>query len=148
MILEPSDDPARGILSVAVGSDGSYGDLLYLPGRRLPARRRRTRRWSSRQHYMHMSGNEVFKIAVRGMETVARQALAEAGLATSRSSTSSFRTRPISGSSTPPPSACDVPPEKVMVNIDRLGNTSSASIPLALDEAVLTGRIAGAAISS
>lgn len=138
-ILKESPDPERGILSVAIGSDGSFGDLLYLPGggSRSPSSHETVER---HQHFIHMSGSDVFKIAVRGMETISRQALGVAGVPLEQIDLlipHQANLRIIDATA----KRLQVPPAKVMVNIDRFGNTSSASIPLALDEAVTTGRV-------
>jgi len=76
--IEGSAEPGKGIISVAIGSDGDEGDLLYMPGggSRHPASHETV---DQRLHYMKMEGNEVFKIAVRGMEAIARRADVRAG---------------------------------------------------------------------
>ncbi len=88
---------------------------------------------------MKMEGNEVFKIAVRGMEAIARRAVSDAGCEVGDLDLfiphqANIR---IMDATT---KRLGLPPEKVMITIDRLGNTSASSIPIALDEAVRTGR--------
>ncbi len=139
VILKPSDSPDRGVLSVATGSDGDMGDLLCMPagGSRIPASHESVEK---RLHHLTMTGNEVFKIAVRGMEQIALEALSRAGIrledvdlliphqANLRMIDAVARRLSISQ-------------EKVFVNIQKYGNTSSASIPIALDEAVRAGLV-------
>jgi len=139
VVLKPSNEPGRGVLSVKIGSDGEQGEVLYLPagGSRHPATHETV---EQHLHYVHMSGNDLFKIAVRGMETVARQALEEAGVGVSDIDLlvpHQANLRIIDATAR----RLEVPSEKVVVNIDRYGNTSAASIPIALDEAVRGGRI-------
>jgi 3-oxoacyl-[acyl-carrier-protein] synthase-3 len=139
VVLRPTDEPSHGVLSVAIGSDGEQGDLLYLPagGSRRPTTHESVER---HLHFIHMSGNDVFKIAVRGMEGIARQALAEANVTVGEIDLlvpHQANLRIIDATAR----RLEVPPEKVVVNIERYGNTSAASIPLALDEAVRGGRI-------
>ena len=131
--------PDEGVLSVAIHSDGGQGDILQVPagGSRLPASAETVAR---REHFVKMRGREVFKMAVRGMEESLLEALEAAGLATSdlelviphqanRRIIDTMRER------------LGLPSEKVVLNIDRYGNTSSASIPISLDEQVRAGRI-------
>jgi 3-oxoacyl-[acyl-carrier-protein] synthase-3 len=139
VVLKPSTEAGRGVLSVRIGSDGEQGEVLYLPagGSRHPATHETV---EQHLHYVHMSGNDVFKIAVRGMETVARQALDEAGVDVKDIDLlvpHQANLRIIDATAR----RLEVPSEKVVVNIDRYGNTSAASIPIALDEAVRGGRI-------
>ena len=90
---------------------------------------------------MKMAGREVFKAAVLAMAEACDEALKRAGVTGRRRSICSFRTRPTCASSKRRPSMPAFPMSKVMVNLDRYGNTSSASIPLALDQAVAEGRV-------
>ncbi|WP_318751367.1 beta-ketoacyl-ACP synthase III [Thermaerobacter composti] len=137
-VLRPAP-PGEGILGLYLGADGSGGDLLKQPagGSRLPPSAETVARGL---HYVQMNGREVFKFAVKTMGDAAQAALAQAGLgfddvdlyvphqANYRIIESSAR-------------RFDLPLERVVVNIDRYGNTSAASIPVALDEALSTGRI-------
>jgi 3-oxoacyl-[acyl-carrier-protein] synthase-3 len=93
-----------------------------------------------RLHTIHMSGNDVFKHAVRAMESVALEALEAAGrkpedLALLVPHQANYRIIDATAR------RLGLPMEKVFVNLDRYGNTSAASIPLALDEARRGGRI-------
>jgi 3-oxoacyl-[acyl-carrier-protein] synthase-3 len=131
--------PGDGVLSVSIHSDGVIGDLLEIPagGSAIPASRESVER---REHYIRMKGRELFKVAVRGMEESLRAALDRAGLdpedldlviphQANQRIIEATRER------------LGVPPEKVIMNIDRYGNTSSASIPISLDEVVRAGRL-------
>ena len=93
-----------------------------------------------RLHTIHMSGNDVFKHAVRAMESVALEALEAAGRKPEELDLfvpHQANLRIIDATAR----RLGVPMEKVFVNLDRYGNTSAASIPLALDEARRGGRI-------
>ena len=131
--------PGTGILSHVLGSDGSGGDVLYMPagGSRLPATEETV---ASRQHFLKMKGGEVFKFAVRAMARSASEAAARAGLEPSDIDCyipHQANNRIITASA----SRLGIPLEKVVMNIHEYGNTSSASIPLALAEAWENGRI-------
>lgn len=145
VILRPSDDPSRGVLSVATGSDGDMGDLLCMPagGSRIPASHESV---DNRLHHLTMTGNEVFKIAIRGMEKIAHEALARAGVSMEEVDLlipHQANLRMIDAVAR----RMNISEDKVFVNIQKYGNTSSASIPIALDEAVRSGRVrAGANI--
>lgn len=129
----------RGLLSSFIRSDGTLAELLWRPsgGAKEPMSPEVLTR---RDHLIKMSGREVFKAAVRSMAEAADQALLRAGLtgtdidlfiphqANIRIIESTAR-------------YADVPMEKVYVNVDRYGNMSSATIPVALDEVVESGQI-------
>ncbi len=128
-----------GVLGVHLGSDGAGRDLLKVPagGSRLPAS---PETLAAGQHYMYMNGREVFKFAVVTMGEAAEQALARCGLTFDQVDwyvphQANFRIIDASAR------RFGLPLEKVIVNVDRFGNTSAASIPLALYEAVRDGRI-------
>lgn len=137
-VLAASQDPYRGILASRMASDGSLWELLHIPGggtaRPPSSDYRRT------DYAIHMRGNELFKHAVRSMEDASRQVLAEAG----------FRAEEVD--LVVPHQAniriiqvladrLGVEMDRVFVNIEKYGNTSAGTIPLALDEAVRTGRV-------
>jgi 3-oxoacyl-[acyl-carrier-protein] synthase-3 len=120
-------------------SDGVLGDLLEVPagGAAMPATHATV---DARGHYIKMRGKELFKVAVRGMEESMRQALAMAGL----SAADLDFVIPHQANRRIIDAVCErlhVPADKVMINIERYGNTSSASIPISLDEVVRAGRI-------
>jgi 3-oxoacyl-[acyl-carrier-protein] synthase-3 len=138
-VIEGVAEEGRGIRSVVIGSDGDQGELLYLPGggSRNPTTHETV---EQRLHFLRMAGNEVFKIAVRGMESIARKALDRANLSVDDIDLlvpHQANIRIIDATAR----RLRVPPEKVMVTIDRFGNTSAASIPLSLCEAIKEGRI-------
>jgi len=128
-----------GVLSTKLRTDGSYVKTLYVPagGSLKPATLETVRR---NEHTITMNGKEVFKIAVRSMEEISRQALAEAGVAIGQVSLvipHQANRRIIVALA----ERLGVPLERVVVNVDKYGNTSAASIPVALDEAKRQGRI-------
>ncbi len=137
-VLGPSENGA-GILSTKLRTDGSYVKTLYVPagGSRKPALPDTVK---NNEHTITMNGKEVFKIAVRSMEEISREALAEAGITIEQVSLvipHQANKRIIVALA----ERLGVPMEKVMVNLDKYGNTSAASIPVALDEARRQGRI-------
>jgi 3-oxoacyl-[acyl-carrier-protein] synthase-3 len=128
-----------GLLSTYAGADGSLGDLLCLPagGSRRPAT---VETVNQRMHYVKMKGNEVFKHAVRAMVLAANSALEMAGLTTEDVDLfipHQANIRIINGAA----ERLHLPDEKVYTNIHRLGNTSAASIAIALDESNREGRL-------
>ena len=129
----------RGVISINISSDGSMWDLLHLPGggSRYPVSLESIEK---RLHYIKMRGNETFKIAVRTLEDLALKILGENNLPASELSflvPHQANLRIIQATA----DRLKIPMDKVLVNIDRYGNTSAASIPIALDEAVSSGRI-------
>jgi 3-oxoacyl-[acyl-carrier-protein] synthase-3 len=138
VILQASDKPG-GILATRLHSDGSLVHLLEMPaGGSLQPPSHET--VEQRLHTIHMRGNDVFKHAVRAMESVALETLEAAGRTPDQLSLliphqANFRIIDATAR------RLGLPMEKVFVNLDRYGNTSSASIPLALDEANRAGRI-------
>jgi 3-oxoacyl-[acyl-carrier-protein] synthase-3 len=138
VLLQASDVPG-GVLSAVLGSDGSGGDLLMLPagGCRQPASLETV---AQDMHYIHMNGPEVFRFATRVTAKAARQALAEANV--NLEDISLFISHQANGRIIQSASkSLKLPPEKVFVNLDRYGNTSSASVPIALCEAIEQGRV-------
>lgn len=128
-----------GVLSTRLRTDGSYVKTLYVPagGSLKPATAETVRR---NEHTITMNGKEVFKIAVRSMEEISRQALADAGVEINQVSLvipHQANRRIIVALA----ERLGMPLEKVVVNLDKYGNTSAASIPVALDEAKREGRI-------
>jgi 3-oxoacyl-[acyl-carrier-protein] synthase-3 len=131
----------RGVLASALHSDGSMSDYICMEGggSKFPATPETV---ANKMHFIKMRGNETFKIAVRSIEDVSLEVLAMAGLTPADVSwfiphqanqriIDAVRER------------LGIPAERCYVNIDRYGNTSAASIPIALDEAVRAGKVAG-----
>ena len=138
VILEPTDED-RGILSTHINSDGRMWELLYLPGggSRNPSSCDSV---GQKLHYIKMKGNETFKAAVRTLEELVIKTLAENNLDSSQLSLlipHQANLRIIQATA----DRLKIPMEKVIVNLDKFGNTSAASIPIALDEAVVNGRV-------
>ena len=131
--------PGYGILASQLGADGSGGDLLKLPagGSRNPATNETV---SQRMHFVHMNGNEVFKFAVKIMGEAANKALEDAGLSAADVDClipHQANIRIIQSAA----KRLKLPMDKVMINVNKYGNTSAASIPIALEEAVHGGKI-------
>jgi 3-oxoacyl-[acyl-carrier-protein] synthase III len=129
----------NGILSTKLRTDGSYAKTLYVPagGSLKPANCKTVER---NEHTITMNGKEVFKIAVRSMEDISREALEEAGVGIDEVSLvipHQANRRIIVALA----ERLGVSMDKVMVNLEKYGNTSAASIPVALDEAKRQGRI-------
>lgn len=137
-LLQASDEPG-GVLSAVMRSDGSGGDLLSLPagGSRLPANADTIQ---NGYHYIHMNGREVFRFATRVMTQATREVVEAAGLkmddislviphqANQRIIESAARN-------------LNIPMERCVLNLERYGNTSTASIPIAACEAFQDGRL-------
>ena len=129
----------EGLLAWDLGCDGSAAGLLEIPagGSRLPASIATVQ---ARQHYMTMAGQEVFRRAVRVVVDSATTTLERAGLTANDIDwfvPHQANLRIIETAS----HRLGIPPERTVVNIERYGNTSSASIPLAMFEAVEDGRV-------
>ncbi|MBM4297216.1 MAG: ketoacyl-ACP synthase III [Deltaproteobacteria bacterium] len=128
-----------GILSTKLRTDGSYVKMLYVPagGSLKPATPETVKK---NEHTITMNGKEVFKLAVRSIAEISREALTEAGVTIEQLSLvipHQANKRIIVALA----ERLGVPMEKVMVNLEKYGNTSAASIPVALDEARRQGRI-------
>jgi 3-oxoacyl-[acyl-carrier-protein] synthase-3 len=138
IVLRGSDEPG-GVLSTLVRSDGSGGELLIVPagGCRQPATLDTV---AMGLHYVRMNGKEVFRFATRVMDKAARQVVADAGLTMDDIDLyipHQANLRIIQASAR----SLGVPMDKFFINLDKYGNTSSASIPVALCEAAAAGRI-------
>ena len=128
-----------GLLSFTLGSDGSGGDLLRIQagGSRMPASAETV---ANGLHWIEMSGREVFKFAVRIMGDAAVEALAKCGLTPDQVDLfipHQANIRIIEAAAR----RLELPPEKVFVNVQKYGNTSAASIPIAMDEAYRSGAL-------
>lgn len=137
VILGPGE-PEQGILSTYLGSDGGGGKYLYLPagGSRYPLDHEAL---DQGLQYTQMNGPEVFKFAVRIMGEAALEVLKRAGLKLEQVTyliPHQANQRIIDAAA----KRLRLPPERVLVNLDRYGNMSSASIPVALAEAADQGQ--------
>lgn len=129
----------KGILATKIRSDGRYEEQLYAPGggTKLGTTHETI---DNRDHFFKMKGNELFKVAVRSMAEISKEMLDKSGYTiddvdlvvphqANQRITDAVASR------------LNVPEEKVYSNIAEHGNTSSASIPIALDECLQSGRI-------
>jgi 3-oxoacyl-[acyl-carrier-protein] synthase-3 len=138
VVMKPCK-PGEGVLSTFMQSDGSYAELLYLPGggSRAPLTPESLDRG---EQYVKMRGDGLFKYAVKAMVNASKKVLEDANL---KSSDIDFliphqaNVRIIDGVR----KRLRIPKKNVIVNIDRVGNTSAASIPIALGEAKEQGLI-------
>jgi 3-oxoacyl-[acyl-carrier-protein] synthase-3 len=137
-VLQASERPG-GVLSAVLRSDGSGADLLSVPagGSRFPASAETVQ---SGQHFIHMDGREVFRFATRVMAQSTREALQAAGLSVEDvhliiPHQANYRIIEAAAR------GLKLPIEKFMVNVQRYGNTSTASIPIAVCEAVQQGQL-------
>jgi 3-oxoacyl-[acyl-carrier-protein] synthase-3 len=138
-VVRRSAHPERGVVAARWGADGTRADLIWIPagGSAEPAS---IRTINERLHFMRMKGREVYKVAVTLMQDIVRDTCADAGIAPSDLEL----LIPHQSNLRIIESACSklgIPSERVMVNIDRYGNTSAASVPLALVEARGAGRL-------
>ncbi|WP_456456667.1 beta-ketoacyl-ACP synthase III [Thermovibrio sp.] len=127
--VESSEE--EGILAFDLGADGSYGELLWVPS---------VGSNEDFPYFVKMKGNEVFKVAVRTMVESAKRVLEKASLKAEDISLlipHQANLRIISAVA----QRLNIPQERIFVNLDKYGNTSAASIPIALDEALKQGRL-------
>ncbi len=139
VVVGLSDEPDRGLLGTRLGCDGESAELLCIPrgGSRSPST---CESIAEREHCIQMKGKEVFKLAVRGMDEAARDILEQHDLRADQISLvipHQANLRIIEAIS----DYLELPMERFFVNVDRYGNTSAASIPIALDEARRNGRV-------
>jgi len=131
VVLKASDEP--GVLASKLHADGSYKDILHASGR--------VRNGAIEGNpWIYMDGTAVFKFAVRSLSEVAEETLAVAGVAQSELDwlvPHQANIRIIESTA----KHLKLPMDKVIVTVDRHGNTSAASIPLALDEGIRSGKI-------
>ncbi|MBA2327041.1 MAG: ketoacyl-ACP synthase III [Actinobacteria bacterium] len=138
-VLSPSGDDGRGLLAWDLGCDGSATGLLEIRagGSRLPASPQTI---ANGEQYLKMSGQEVFRRAVRAVVDSAVTTLDRAGVASSEVAwfvPHQANVRIIDSAA----NRLGIPRERTIVNLERYGNTSAASIPLALAEAAEDGRL-------
>lgn len=132
-------EKGKGILASRIRSDGTLGEMLMLPagGSARPATRETV---DAGLHYVKMNGNNVFKSAVKSMAEAVEEALEDAGMTGENVDLfipHQANARIIEATAR----RLRIPMDKVFMNVDRYGNTSAASIPLAIDEARQAGRI-------
>jgi 3-oxoacyl-[acyl-carrier-protein] synthase-3 len=132
-------EPGTGILASRIRSDGRYEEQLFAPGGGTKGGFS-AETIANGDHFFKMRGNELFKVAVRSMTEISRDVLSEAGL--KAEDVSLFIPHQANQRITDAvASKLNVEEERVYSNIAQHGNTSSASIPIALDECVAAGRI-------
>ena len=138
-VVEATDEEGIGIIDFENYVDGSGGSALCMPagGSRLPASAETV---ASRQHYVKQDGQAVFKFAVRNTEEACRRILDRNGIRPHDIDllVSHQANRRIILSAA---EKLGVPEEKVVINIERFGNTTAATIPLALNDAVAEQRL-------
>jgi len=141
VLIEPvqDGDGQLGFIDFMGEVDGSGGDALIMPagGSRLPASHDTVEK---RQHYVHQAGQQVFKYAVRKMYETSRDLLTRNGLTVADIGVMiphQANLRIIHGAA----ERLGIPPEKIAINIDRYGNTTAATIPLAAHDLIREGRL-------
>ena len=140
VVLERDDGNKKiGLGAFKLGSYGAGGNLLHVPagGSRFPPS---SQTIAKRQHYIKMHGSEIFKLAVRSMVDASFEVLEQEGLTSDDVDLfiphqANIRIVEAVGK------RLEIPDEKVWVNLDRYGNTSAASIPISISEAVECGRL-------
>ena len=138
VVLEPSGQNGRGVLYSVLCADGGGWDYIHIPagGSRTPASHQTV---DARDHYIKMRGREVYKFAVEKMQWLIGHCMEKCNLKVDDVDLvipHQVNTRIIESAA----EKHNFPMEKIYMNIHRFGNTSAASIPLALDEAVRSGR--------
>jgi 3-oxoacyl-[acyl-carrier-protein] synthase-3 len=139
VVLQPGADARRGVHAACLYTDSTLSDALCIPagGSATPLTAERI---ANKEDKVRMDGQDIFKAAVRNLTSASRAALERAGMTTDAVTwvvPHQANTRII----TQVAQRLDVPLERFILNIERYGNTSSASIPLALDEGVRDGRV-------
>lgn len=138
LTLADEDSPSR-ILDFKLGADGANSEVLYMPGGgcAMPATEASV---TDHQHFLKMRGKEVYKLAVKVMGSAASEILEQNGVTPDQLSCvipHQANVRIIDALS----SRLQIPIERFYLNLDKYGNTSAASIPIALDEAARAGRL-------
>ena len=138
VVLKRSSDPTRGLIYSSLHADGHGWEALHCkPGSRFPVDEQML---ADRKHFMQIKGREVYKFAVSRFEELIEDAMRKCELTVDKIKLviPHQSNRRIIDSAT---EKLGLPPEKVFVNIDKYGNTSAASVPIALDEAWRSGRV-------
>lgn len=138
-VLTPATDDGRGVLSTRLYTDAELAESLCIPagGSKEPVTPEGI---LAARNKVHMVGGDIFKIAVRNLTSASREALEEGGLAANDVTwvvPHQANMRIISQVA----QRLDISLDRFVLNIERYGNTSSASVPIALDEGVRDGRI-------
>jgi 3-oxoacyl-[acyl-carrier-protein] synthase-3 len=130
---------SHGLLTAVMGANGENADLLFMPGggSRCPATKDSV---DARLHYLRMEGKETFKSAVQAMCSAAQEALRRCELDISKikcviAHQANRRIIDVVGE------RLGATPEQIFINLDKYGNTSAASVAIALDEAVTSGKV-------
>ncbi|MBW7881152.1 MAG: ketoacyl-ACP synthase III [Caldilineaceae bacterium] len=139
-VLVAASEVPGGILAVDLGSDGSGGDTLIVPagGSAMPTSLETV---SSGQHYVKMDGKAVFRFATRVMAAATRRVLERAGYSTEDVDLVVPHQANIRIIQSSVLNQLKIPEDRVFVNLQKYGNTSTASIPIALCEAIEAGRL-------
>lgn len=135
-VLSQSETANTGIIDCVLGADGSNASLLHMPAGGC-AQRPSLKTLEERSHYLKMNGKEIFKIAVRVMGQATQDIIERNGLTADDIACvvpHQANIRIIDAIA----SRLEVPKERFLINVDRFGNTSAASIPIALEEAYRT----------
>jgi 3-oxoacyl-[acyl-carrier-protein] synthase-3 len=138
-IILVGEEGERGVLSTHLHSDGSLWELLYMPGGG-SANPSSYETVDKRMHYIKMAGNQLFKVAVRALADVSQEALKFNGLKSEDIDIMiphQANTRIVEAAA----KLINFPMEKIFLNIDKYGNTSSATIPIAMDEVQREGKV-------
>ncbi|HEY3817485.1 MAG TPA: beta-ketoacyl-ACP synthase III [Polyangiaceae bacterium] len=137
--VQPGEAKPRGLLSTSILTDGSLASALRIPGGGTAAPTSHET-VDQQLQYIHMKGQDVFKVAVKNLLSASRSALARAGMTQddidwicAHQANKRIIDQVVA--------RVEVPPEKVLMNIERVGNTSSASIPILMDESYRAGKI-------
>jgi 3-oxoacyl-[acyl-carrier-protein] synthase-3 len=138
-VVGPATGDGRGVLSTKLYTDSSLAESLCIPAggskERITADS-----LAMKRDKVHMIGQDIFRVAVRNLTSASRSALSEAGLSSGEVTwvvPHQANLRILAQVA----QRLDVPLERFILNIDKYGNTSSASIPIALDEGIRDGRI-------
>jgi 3-oxoacyl-[acyl-carrier-protein] synthase III len=137
MVLKPTDDPRRGILTTRLHTDGALVPILYQPGggSKDPISEKVLR---EKSQYVKMNGREVFKVAVRALEESCREVLAAEKLTigdVNHVIAHQANKRILDATL----DRLELPASKCWMNLEKYGNTSAASVPMTLDEANQAG---------
>jgi 3-oxoacyl-[acyl-carrier-protein] synthase-3 len=137
-VLQRSADLKRGVLYSSTHADGHGWEMIYsIPGSKNPVTEAMI---AGRQHFMKIRGRDVYKFAVQRFNEMIEDALSKAELTVDKVKLiipHQVNQRIIDSAM----EKLSIPSEKSFINIDKYGNTSAASIPIALDEAVRGGRL-------